>query len=552
MKHYTVRFLPEDRRISIRAGATLLEAAFEAGVALDSVCGGAGTCGKCILILPDSTRIQACRHTVDSDLTVTVPGTAALSADRILQHGASGDVAVEPAVRKVLLQDSPRPATAVIMADAADPWTTAAVEPGDTTGRIFGVAVDVGTTTVVARLLNLTDGACLATAAIANPQIPFGDDVVSRIAHATSEAGRNRLQQAVLSGIADLIHKLCIASRTCETDIYEVVAAGNTTMTHLLLGLPVESLGQAPYHAYCLDPQQRPAAQMGLPVNPTAVLYTIANIAGFVGADTTAVALAVGMDRMEPMTLVIDIGTNGEVILGTHERMYAASCAAGPAFEGARISQGSRAVDGAIESVFAADGDIDMDVIGAAPARSICGSGLLDAVAVLLDLGILDQTGRFAEPDALSAGVPTAIRRRLMVKDGQPAFALTPAAQQPGVVLTQRDIREMQLAKAAIRTGIEMLLSKAGLAAADVEQVLLAGGFGNYIRRESALRIGLLPAVDPARIRFVGNAALGGAQMVLLNRHCRRLSADLARRIKYVEIAHEKGFQDVFADCLRF
>jgi uncharacterized 2Fe-2S/4Fe-4S cluster protein (DUF4445 family) len=309
-------------------------------------------------------------------------------------------------------------------------------------------------------------------------------------------------------------------------------------------------------------------------MNPAGNVHTVENIAGFVGADTTAVALAAAIDAAEEMTLIVDIGTNGEIVLGTKDRLYAASCAAGPALEGARITCGSRAAEGAIEAVVVNGGDIDLDVIGGGPPRSICGSGLIDAAAVMLDLGVIDATGRFVEPAQLTEKLPPAIFSRLIKWDDQPAFSLAGAANaehQPGrarsagvlsaakdlsdrrqVFLTQRDVRQMQLAKGAIRAGIKCLQQKVGLEDCDIQHVLLAGAFGNYIRPASALRIGLLPAVPVERIRFVGNAAASGAQMTLVSRSCRLQARQLARKMKYIEIAHEPNFQTVFADSMLF
>jgi uncharacterized 2Fe-2S/4Fe-4S cluster protein (DUF4445 family) len=257
------------------------------------------------------------------------------------------------------------------------------------------------------------------------------------------------------------------------------------------------------------------------------------------------------------MTLVVDIGTNGELILGTKAKMFAASCAAGPALEGARISQGSRAVEGAIERVLLKDDDIELDIIGAergAAARSICGSGLIDAVAVLLDLGLIESTGKMVKKAQVGGKVPDAISDRLIEQDGQGAFVLARNANNGcgPVILTQKDIRETQLAKAAIRAGIKLLQKKMGIGDGDIEQVLLAGAFGNYIKRQSAKRIGLLCDVDLEKIHFVGNAASVGAQMVLVSSECRSLVGELVKKIEYVEIANESDFQAVFADSLMF
>lgn len=531
MKHYSVTFRPEGQQISIHAGATLLEAAGQAGIVLNTVCGGGGTCGKCeVLLLPERRRVLACRYHVESDLIVEVPVQSRFFEQQILHHGIDRQIVVEPPIHAHLPE----------------------LKKAD---HVFGVAVDLGTTTVVAKLMDMTTGECRATAAAGNPQIAFGDDVISRIAYAERPEGAKELHKAIIGCLNELLGRLTMHSRVEARDIYEMTVAGNTTMTHILLGFPLRQLGQAPHCAYVTEAQDRNAGQMGIAINPRGNVHVIENIAGFVGSDTTAAAVAVGMDEIEAMTLLVDIGTNGEIVLGTREEMYAASCAAGPALEGARIGQGSRAVEGAIEAVVICDdgGDLDVDVIGGGPARTICGSGLIDAVAVLLELGLLEEMGRLAGREEADERLAPAIRRRLIDQGGHPAFVLAHSADGgAAVVLTQKDIREMQLAKAAIRAGIRLLQKKAGIVDSDIQQVLLAGAFGNYIRRDSALRIGLLPQVDVEKVHFVGNAAGSGARMILLSSECRRIAADLAKRIEYVEIAYQKEFQTVFAEALMF
>ncbi|MFB0555933.1 MAG: ASKHA domain-containing protein, partial [Phycisphaerae bacterium] len=422
--------------------------------------------------------------------------------------------------------------------------------------KIFGIAIDIGTTTVVAKLINMADGECNATEATLNPQSRYGDDVISRIAYAQNDKKLAELHKAIIDCVNDLTTKLCKKTSINPKHIYEMCVVGNTTMNHIFLKLPVTQLGQAPYKAFSLDAHDIPAAQLHLEMNPVGNIHTVENIAGFVGSDTTAVALAVDIDSAKEMTLVVDIGTNGELVLGTIKKLYAASCAAGPALEGARITCGSRAAEGAIEAVVVnedPDGiGIDLDVIGNGSPRSICGSGLIDAVAVMLNFGVIDRTGRFVEPAKLEGKVPPAIFSRIREEQGQPTFVLAENDGAVTVFLTQKDIRETQLAKAAIRAGIRLLQKRIGLEDCDIGHILLAGAFGNYIRKESALRIGLLPTVPVEKIRFVGNAAASGAQMILLNRQCRDKARELARKIEYVEIAHEPQFQDVYADSMPF
>jgi len=525
MKHFKITFKPDDRQITIHKGATLLEAAGQAGIILNNVCGGKGTCEKCAVILePDSQQVLACQYRIQSDLTVKIPVSSRFFEQKILAEGIETETRIDHDIYKNYLKIQPN-------------------------AEIFGVAVDIGTTTVVARLINMADGRCLATEAALNPQTRYGDDVVSRIAYAETDDKLGELQKVIADCVNELITRLCKKTSIDNQQIFEVCVVGNTTMNHIFLKLPVKQLGQAPYKAYSLDAKDTDVGELGLQINPAGNIHTVENIAGFVGSDTTAVALATDIDTTDQMSLVVDIGTNGELVLGTADKLYAASCAAGPAFEGARISCGSRALEGAIEAVVVNEDDIVLDVIGSSPAHSICGSGLIDAVAVLLNLGIVNATGRFTKPATLKGKLPSSIFSRIIEQDSQPAFVLDDSQK---VILTQADIRQVQLAKAAIRAGIILLERKLGIADADIQQIFLAGAFGNYIRAESALRLKMLPDVPTERIRFVGNAASSGAQMILLSRQCREKARQLARKIEYVEIAHQPDFQTVFAECMSF
>jgi uncharacterized 2Fe-2S/4Fe-4S cluster protein (DUF4445 family) len=528
MKHFTVTFKPDGKEVSIHVGATLLEAASQAGIILNTVCGGKGTCNKCAVQLePQGHEVLACQYHIESDLTVTVPQASRFFEHKILAEGV--ETKTEPDIHEKHVKFAPP-------------------------DQILGLAIDIGTTTVVAKLINMADGECLATQSALNPQSRYGDDVVNRISYAETDEKLAELQTVIIDCINELIARLCKQSDVDRRHICEACIVGNTTMNHLFLKLPVAQLGQAPYKAHSLDAYDVPAAELGLQINPAGNVHTVENIAGFVGADTTAVALAVDIGAAQDVTLVVDIGTNGELVFAAAGKLYAASCAAGPALEGARIAHGSRAVEGAIEAVLVNQGDIDLDVIGGGSPCCICGSGLIDAVAVLLNLGVVDDTGRFASPATLGGKLSPAIADRIIEQNGQPAFSLAGGVttSQRAVVLTQKDVRELQLAKGAIRTGIEMLLRKTGLKASDIQRILLAGAFGNYIRPESAVRIGLLPDVPLDRIHFVGNAASSGARMMLLSSQCRAQAKQLAREIQYIEIAHESDFQMIFAESMWF
>ena len=594
VKHYQIQFRPDNLTALVHKGATLLEAAGQVGIILSTPCGSAGRCGKCkVRLLPSKKEVLACQYRVDGDLTVFVPESSRFYQQQILEHGIDRKVAAMASMRKVFIEN-PAPQSqafchalsAIVSAEITAPdalqddlsrlslyqenGITAvlahpynnddcilkAVENGNTTETLLGLAVDIGTTTVVARLADLNSGCIVSTASAGNPQTQYGADVVSRISYGEHNTGLDRLHASIIDCLNGLIETVCLQSSVETKDLYEIVFAGNTTMTHLLLKYPVRQLGQAPYQAYCLDACDRDPADLGLHINPAGNIHVLPNIAGFVGSDTVAGSLACGLDIATVNTLLVDIGTNGEIVYASNSHLLAASCAAGPALEGAGITFGSRGQSGAIERVLFDGKDIDVDVIGTGRAATICGSGLIDAVAVMLNLEIIDTTGRFFERSDLNPLLPDTLRKRLITHTNEPAFVLAGTylnkQWENAVFLSQKDIRQLQLAKAAIRAGIELLLKKAQTDASGIQQILLAGAFGNYIQKENAVRIGLLPPVPLEKIHFVGNAAGTGAQMTLISRDARTLADQLAKKITYVEIAHEAEFQMVFSEYLMF
>ena len=601
MKHYNVHFQPDNLVTSIHAGATLLETAGQAGLILSTPCGGMGRCGKCTVQLLDSGKeVRACQYIIEHDLAVSIPDSSRFFKQQILEHGIERKVDGFSSIRKIFLENPPSQmnalcevlsekisarvvirntpdstlssqlppcqksgVTAVLsLENCGEPDTSPScyqltgIEPGNTTGNLYGAAVDIGTTSVVVRLVDLNTGEIVATASSGNPQSQYGTDVISRISYCENESGQEQLRNAIVACLNELLQSVAQQTSIECNDIYEISAVGNTTMSHLLLRHPVQQLGQAPYEAHSLAAGDHQPGKLGLNINPAGNIHILANIAGFVGSDTLAASLACRLDASEVNTLLVDIGTNGEIVFGAQSHLLAASCAAGPALEGAGIAFGSRAQSGAIERVFLDKDDIDVDVIGSAQATTLCGSGLIDAVAVMLELGIIDSTGRFCDRYELDPMLSDSVRRRLITHNDQPAFVLsgqfTKNQWEAAVFLTQKDIRQMQLAKAAIRAGIELLLQKAGADATDIQQLLLAGAFGNYIQKKSAVRIGLLPNIPLEKIHFVGNAAGSGAQMALVSQNARKMAKDLAEKIDYVEIAHQADFQMVFSEFLLF
>jgi uncharacterized 2Fe-2S/4Fe-4S cluster protein (DUF4445 family) len=429
-----------------------------------------------------------------------------------------------------------------------------AVEAGDTALLKFGIAVDIGTTSVVSSLMELESGEQLATVSSLNPQAVFGADLMSRIAFAQfNPVNLRKLHTRIVGLLNQHVEQLCSESGVLAKWIYKVVVVGNTCMHHLLLGIDPSHVGLAPYAPVLRHPLELAARELFLKVNPEARVCLLPLVAGFVGADAVAVALATRIGETPERRIAVDIGTNGEVLLGSRDRLWACSAPAGPALEGAQLRCGMRAALGAIDRVWLAEGDLRVHTLGDAAAQGICGSGVVDAVAALLDAGVLDWTGlidvdaRHRLPAALGARVQMRGEERLVIlaRPGE-------AGAEREIVLTQDDVRQVQLCKGAIASGAALLQKVAGLADDDVAELMLAGGFGNYLSVRSALRIGLIPALPEKKIRYVGNAAALGAQLALMSEPERARAATLARRIEHVSLAAHPDFQDIFVDCMSF
>jgi uncharacterized 2Fe-2S/4Fe-4S cluster protein (DUF4445 family) len=408
----------------------------------------------------------------------------------------------------------------------------------------------------VGSLIDLTSGAERATASRMNPQTSHGDDVLSRILHAREASdGLSDLQHAVVTAINEMLDELVSQAATRRERIYEITFAGNTTMEHMLVGANPNALGEVPFVSTIGPAVECAAAQIGVNIHPRGRAYVFPVIGGFVGGDTVAGMLATGLAGYKTPTLFIDIGTNGEIVLVNDGKLLAASCAAGPAFEGARIGHGMRAAVGAIEDVRLTD-RVEYSTIGDAKPVGICGSALIDLAAELLRTGVVMSQGMLLTPDMVPADLPEAIRRRVILTDAGAEFVVVEAAEtQTGspIVLTQRDIRELQLATGAIRAGIAILLRNGSVAPEELDRVLVAGAFGNYIRCENAQRMGLLPAqVERARIQFVGNTSLAGARLVATSLRARELAEQLRQRTRHIDLACDPNFQMEFAEAMFF
>jgi uncharacterized 2Fe-2S/4Fe-4S cluster protein (DUF4445 family) len=589
-----------DRPVRVPRGVTLFDAASWNGIAIDSTCGGHGTCKKCRIRFradppaPTSLDVRAytaqeitdgwrlaCRTTAATDADVEVPPLT--TRPKAATVGVGRQVILRPAISKRYLElTEPNLADQVtdlerVLAGLTDLDPTAdlhvlralgptlrqadfkvtavvaddvliAVEPGDTTDRSFGLAFDLGTTTVVATLLDLTTGTPVAVESMLNKQQPFGADVITRISATMLDPGAlDKLRELAQQTLAELAVAVCDNSEVRPDEVYEVALAGNATMVHLVLGLDPEPLGVAPFiMAARLLPEVR-ARDLGVPAHPAARAVIFPAFGAYVGGDITAGLLASGMDRDPRVRLFIDIGTNCEIVLGGRDWLLATAAPAGPAFEGAAIRCGMRAADGAIEAVTLTDGgDLKITVIGDAEPAGLCGSGLVDAVTALVEAGLLDGSGRFI-PDDEAKRVAPLLAGRLTTIGQERAFVL-----HGDIYLSQRDVRELQFAKAAIATGWRILLEEAGLAADDVKQVLLAGSFGSYLSPKSAIRIGLVPDVPVPRVVAAGNVAGEGAKMALLSVRERAAGLALLEEVRYVELSDRPDFNDRFIDQLSF
>ena len=527
MREHILVLEPSGLRIVINEQTTILEAIRMIGLQVSSECGGRGTCGKCRVILnpaPDPTQVEtqllgkhdidvggrlACQHRISSDTRAVIPHSSTTA--KILTRGVS---------------------------------STSELLPDEGHEGEFGIAVDLGTTTVVAYLLDLSNGDQIANSADLNPQVVFGEDVMSRIAYAMKdEKGRTLLKQKVLEKIDELSVLLCSTSEVPSGNLSRLVVVGNTAMHHLALGLNPSSLGLAPYEPQMRDAFTSNGREIGLKSVPDAEVYFAPNVAGFVGGDTLAFILSQRLDLVDDVVLGIDIGTNGEIVLSKRGELFCCSAAAGSAFEGATISHGMRGQDGAIEhlTIRESDNAPEISVIGGGAPRGLCGSAIVDTVAELLRNGLIDAGGRMKASarvvDDTKAGLAY-----IVVGVGE-------HASKSRIMFTQRDVRQVQLAKGAILAGTQILMQVANVCTEDIKAIYLAGAFGNYIDPSSALRIGLFPPVDLERIIPVGNAAGEGAKRLLVSRKSRELVEQLRREINYYELATHDNFADVFAQA---
>src|SRR5687767_8208310 len=603
------------RELSVTVGTSILKAAHAGGVDITATCGGRGRCTSCRVkfvagTIPPATIMDevqlgsdlvregyrlSCQCVVVEPLSVQVAPPIDEQAFQILGPGTGppSGVPIDAGVVKRLvrvalpreehhqtsdleqlalaagidplhvgtgllaglpdaLRGSPDGAT-ITTFGAGSARRVIAVERGDTTSMKFGLAIDIGTTSVVTTLIELESGERLASVSSLNPQAVFGGDLMSRIAFAQfNPANLRKLHTRILGLLNRHIEQVCRESGVLAKWIYKAVVVGNTCMHHILLGIDPTYVGLAPYAPVMRHAVTLPARELFLKIAPEARVCLLPIVAGFVGADAVAVALATRIGDRPEVRIAVDIGTNGEVILGSREHLRAASAPAGPALEGAQIRHGMRGAQGAIDRA-AVGADITVHTIGESDALGICGSGLIDLVAGLLDAGVIDWTG-LIDVEGRDR-LPPALRERVVMRgEERQVIVLRPgeAGARQEIVLTQDDVRQVQLCKGAIASGIAMLQHVAGFPDDKIDELMLAGGFGNYLSIPSAVRIGLIPALPAPRIRYVGNAASLGAQICLLSEPERARAAEIAARIEHVSLAAHPDFEAIFVDAMNF
>jgi uncharacterized 2Fe-2S/4Fe-4S cluster protein (DUF4445 family) len=581
---HSLDILPDGIKVRTRTGELLADALTRAGIPLSLYCHKRGVCGKCAVrirsgLLPllegpeqavlEKRRLSpdhrlACRLSVRGDMVVEVLPESRLGKITVLEAGLSVPVALDPQVKKltVTLEKPPLTAPSAVTEvlgsllgpaglalplsalrnipnlDSSHPQTLTAVlygdrealdiEAGDTSGRTHGLAIDIGTSTVVAELIDLVNGASLGRASALNSQASYGADVVSRITFAFQNTDNlQRLQQSIVHLLNDLIGELSVKAAVPKDEIYEAVVAGNTAMNHFLCGVSTDSLAVSPFHAVFSSLPPFPAAEIGLELNPAARVYIVPNIKSFVGGDITAGLAAVALADKPGNALFVDIGTNGEIVLKEGRDFVATSTAAGPAFEGMSISCGMLATEGAVHRAEWHHDGFRLQTIGARPPLGICGTGLIDVLALALAHGLLARDGKIAGPE-----------KKLRLGGH--------------LSLNQNDVREIQLAAAAVKTGIRLMLRECDVPLKNLEAIYIAGAFGNSLDIRNAQALALLPGIPGKKIVFIGNSSLAGARKLLLSAPERDAAETLVKSIAHVSLASRPDFQELFVRSLEF
>jgi len=604
-----LRFEPSGTAVRVPPGVTVFDAASWNGIAIDSTCGGHGTCKKCRVRienggvpaspldvrafspheLEEGWRL-ACKAQAVTDLLVEVPPL--VTRPKAATVGVGRQVILHPALQKRYVEleepslqdqrsDFQRLQDAIddlelrvdagmlrrlpgVLRESAFRVTAVVVdellidvEPGDTTERMHAIAFDLGTTTVVATLLDTATGTPLAVRSMLNKHQPFGADVISRIsATMLDPATLDRLRALAGATLQELALEVCEVAGVQPSEVYEVALAGNATMTALALGIDPQPLGVAPFIMASPSYPEMPAGELGLELHPRAQATVFPALGAYVGGDVVAGLLATGMTRDRRLRLFIDVGTNCEVALGSADGVVCTAAPAGPAFEAAQIACGMRAAEGAIEVVRLSEDGVELGVIGDVEPAGLCGSGLVDAAAELVRVGLLDRSGRFVPHEHAERLSPELASRLTARPDGTRVFVLHRGDVNEGaegaVYLSQRDIRELQFAKAAIATGWRLLVEDLGIAEEEIQQVLLAGSFGSYLSPASAVRIGLVPKLALPRIVSAGTVAGEGAKMALLSLQERHAAETMLGEVRYIELSDRADFNERFVEELAF
>ena len=609
MSKYKISFQPTGKIFEVEEGTDVLSIAADNSINIPSICNGDKLCGKCIIKIMEGiaepTHIEtkffsdieikdglrlACKTKVKGNISIWVLDENEIETIKVLTTGLETPVTIENDIRKIEIEykkpsleylkpfmDSLKEAlpdnfkncepslsllkkTADILNGAGEKITV--VIKNDTiinfekeNNKNYGLAFDIGTTTIVGLLVDLDTGKTIKVGSRTNPQVANGADVITRINYTINdETGLNKLQRLVISAVNEITNEICINLNLDSRNIFSLTLAGNAVMNHLFLGVDPKSMAFAPYVPVFKDPVTIKASVAGLSINPDGDIYILPNISGFVGGDIVALILAHQLLHTDKVTLGIDIGTNGEIVLGSKKRLLCCATAAGPAFEGGQITFGMRAANGAIDSVSIENDRLIYHVIGNGNPKGICGTGLIDLVAELLEIGVIDETGRIVSPDELE-GIGKYFEKRVRENGSQNEFVIVFKEEINNgndIVLKQKDIRELQLAKGAIAAGYSVLLSDLGLTESDIDQVMIAGAFGSYIKKESALRIGLLPKIDINKVESIGNSSSIGAKQYLVSVSKRKECKEIILKTEYVELCLRPEFQDKFMEAMIF
>ncbi len=605
MNCYKLTIVPAGEIYPLAGKANLLDVIRREGIPLESPCSGKGTCGKCkIQIIAgqvNSPTVEEAEHLADQeleqgirlscrvealgDLEVRLPEKERKS-HRILATGYVPEAVLEPVIKKQVISvtdpglgentayldiiasqlndnlvslssKSLRAIAEIIsrertMTAVYNLNTVIGFEAGDTSGESFAVAIDIGTTTVVASLVDLNSGLELGSETALNPQTQYGLDVLSRIEFAgKTPEGLTLLQTVILECLNGLIAGLCRRFKIAAKRIYEVSVAANTTMQHLFLGVDPKGIGQAPYIPVFRNEQYFPASELGLNVSPFAHVYCLPGVSSYIGSDIVAGVLVAEIFNSPKNILFIDIGTNGEMVLVKDGKLSACSCAAGPALEGMNISCGMRASEGAVEGVRINENEVDLKIIDNVLPQGLCGSGIMEAVSEIVRVQLVESSGRLKTREKLIQESKEQFAG-LLAQDSAKKRVILYLENQVEVAVSQSDIRQVQLAKGAILSGFYALLKHLDLELGDLDEVIIAGAFGAHLKVESLIGVGLIPAELEEKVRYIGNSAKTGALLSLISREARSKLEQIAKDIDYFELSVEQGYEKLFAKCLSF